>query len=256
MREAAEPRHTIAMPLTASRPGPGEVRVWHALVDDVLGGRDARTRALTFLGPADCARYDRYRLSADRDMFLVGRVMARVLVGAALGVAPMTWTWQEGPRGRPGIASPATPLHFNLAHSAGLVVCALALAQEVGVDVEDLARPTVDPGLVRRCCSPSEAADIEAEGPRSWRNRFLAYWTLKEAYLKARGLGIALPLSDISFSIEGDAPTVTFLGRLAGLDTRWAFHLVRATDRHLLAAATPIADRRPTFVVDRLPALW
>jgi 4'-phosphopantetheinyl transferase len=243
------------MPPDPSRPAPGQVRVWHALASDVLADDHARERALTFLGPAELARARRYRVDADRDMFLVGRVMARLLVGRALDVPPTAWSWHEGPRGRPGIAEPETPLHFNLAHSAGLVVCALAPASEVGVDVEDLRRPSVERGMVRRYCSPAEIADIDAQGA-AWSDRFLVYWTLKEAYLKARGLGIALPLASISFSIDGDAPSVAFLGRLAGLETRWAFDLVRVTDRHLVATAAPMLDRRPTFVIERLSAPW
>ncbi len=133
-------------------------------------------------------------------MFGLGREMARSLVGVALGVPPESWIWREGPHGRPEIAAPDADLHFNLSHSAGVVVCALARGRTIGVDVEDLSRRAPDPAIVTRYCSPAEAEDVCAQGDR-WRDRFLTYWTLKEAYLKARGLGIAVHLSDISFTL-------------------------------------------------------
>ena len=174
-------------------------------------------------------------------MFLLGRVMARDLVGRALGVAPDAWSWREGPHGRPEIAAPDTLLRFNIAHSSGLVACALAHGRDVGVDVEDLKRRPVEPAVVSRYCSPFEAADVEAQGD-AWHDRFLVYWTLKEAYLKARGIGISVHLSDISFSLGPSGVTLAFLDSLAGTDTRWQFALIQPSDQHLLAVAASTTD--------------
>ena len=179
--------------------------------------------------------------------------MARVLVGRALDVGPHAWTWTEGPRGRPQVGDPDTRLRFNLAHSAGLVVCGLAHGRDVGVDVEDLGRRQTDPALVRRYCSPAEADDILERGD-AWPDRFLDYWTLKEAYLKARGLGISVPLADLSFTLGPDGIGLTFLGRLAGTDPRWRFALARPTGRHVVAVAAEAADGvRPDIRLAALP---
>jgi len=223
-----------------SFPPAGGVCVRYAHTSILSGDGAAIGRALEWLQPEERARFDRYRSDADRLMFLLGRVMARDLVGRALGRAPGAWRWREGPHGRPEIAEPDTSLRFNLAHSAGLVACAIADGREVGVDVEDLERPP-DAALVRRCCSPAEVADVEAQG-EAWRDRFLTYWTLKEAYLKARGVGISVPLAEISFSLEVDGVAVAFLDTLSGTDTRWRFELLRPTDRHLLAVAASTPD--------------
>ena len=244
-----EPRHTIPMSSTTSRPAPDEVQVWHAGVESLASDRASTSRALAWLQPDERTRFDRYRFDRDRMMFLLGRVMARSLVGQALDVAPTAWRWREGAHGRPEIDAPGTTTHFNLAHSAGLVACAVARGREVGVDVEDLAREATDAALVRRYCSPEEALDIEGRGAR-WRDRFLEYWTLKEAYLKARGVGISVHLSDISFSIGPEGVRVAFVRSLEGADTRWAFNLLRPTDRHLIAVAAATADGiRPTVTV-------
>lgn len=237
------------MPVATSCPGSAEVHVWHADAAAFGADRTRVARALEWLSADERSRYDRFRHEDDRLMFALGRVMARTLVGRALSVEPASWRWREGEHGRPEIAAPDTLLTFNLAHSAGLVVCALAYGRVVGVDVEDLTRPAPDPLIVRRYCSPVEAEDIEAHGPR-WRDRFLVYWTLKEAYLKALGLGISVSLADISFLIGPDDIRVTFLRSLGGTDTRWAFDLLHPDPSHLIAVASSAADGvRPTLTV-------
>jgi 4'-phosphopantetheinyl transferase len=238
------------MPASARSPAPHEVHAWYASTSG-LGDARRIERAVSWLIPSERDRYGRFRRDEDRHMFLLGRVMARLVVGRAAGVAPTAWQWREGARGRPEIASPATPLRFNIAHSAGLVVCALSMGREVGIDVEGLTRPPLDPALIPRYCAPEEAADIEAQPDGLWQRRFLTYWTLKEAYLKARGLGIALPLTDIAFSLGSDSARVVFRESLAGTDDRWTFCLSQPTGDHLMAIAASSSDGvHPVFTIE------
>jgi 4'-phosphopantetheinyl transferase len=243
------------MPRVPSSVSAAEVAVWYADATAVLRDPARRARALEWLHAAERDRYDRYRFDTDRRMFLLGRVMARTLVGRAVGTAPMAWRWREGPHGRPEIGEPDTPLRFNLAHSAGLVLCALAAEREVGVDVEDLEREPVDRGLVPRYCSPAEAADISRQEGDRWHERFLVYWTLKEAYLKARGLGIAVHLADITFTLGDEGARIGFRASLEGTDARWSFRLFQPTLRHLVAVAVSSADGiEPEISLQPLPS--
>jgi 4'-phosphopantetheinyl transferase len=228
------------------------VTVWHARTDAVFASDAARDRARAWLTPPDAARYARYRHQRDRDMFLLGRIMARTLVGDAIGVDPRTWTWREAPRGRPEIDA---DISFNIAHSAGMVVCAVARVGPVGVDVEHRHRPPVDPRMVRRFFAPAEADDIERHlDAVSRQDQFLKYWTLKEAYLKARGCGIAVHLPDLCFTI---APDAIRLDRLNGFadDREWSFVLEAPDEAHFIAAAAPMAGGAPpAFAVAPFPA--
>jgi 4'-phosphopantetheinyl transferase len=230
------------MPPESSGPAPDEVRVWLADVAAVGADDALRARLIELLEPAERTRFDTYHADVDRYMFLLGRAMARTLVGEAIGVPPTAWQWRDGPHGRPEIGTPSTRVRFNIAHSSGVVACALAHGRDVGVDVEDLERAAFDVRLVRRCCSPREVADVESQPSGRWPSRFLTYWTLKEAYLKARGLGISVPLADISFTLDEPAPRVAFLRSLADSDTRWSFVVRQPTPRHLLAVAASTAD--------------
>jgi len=227
----------------ASRVARGEIGAYVGRTDAFAADARRVERALAWMSDTERDRYARFRHDRDRFMFALGREMARTLVGDALGVAEDAWSWREGPHGRPEIASPPGDLHFNLSHSAGVVVCVLGRGRAFGVDIEDLTRRAPDPSIVARYCSPDEAEDVSAQAG-AWRDRFLTYWTLKEAYLKARGLGIAVPLSDISFSL-GPTPAdarVRFLDSLTGSDDRWMFHLIRVDPHHLAAVAVETAD--------------
>lgn len=227
------------------------VRLWHAHIDEAWADRSRVARAIAWLSPLEQDRYDRFRRDVDRHMFLLGRAMARTLVARALGIGP-DWAWREGPRGRPAIDAPVS---FNIAHSHGLVVCGLSTRGDIGVDVECRHRAAIDRQLVRRFCAPAEVVDIEGRGEDGWRDRFLQHWTLKEAYLKARGLGIAVHLSDLSFAIGPDRIDVAFLGSLSGADPHWHFWLHALDGRHYVAAAVGARDR-PAFALAPFPLDW
>jgi len=159
---------------------------------------------------------------------------------------------------RPEIDLPGIALSFNVAHSGGIVVCAVAREAEVGIDIEDRTRARLDRDLVERYCSPTEVADVVAQPGDGWRDQFLRYWTLKEAYLKARGLGIAVHLSHLAFRLAstGDV-TLEFLDSLAGADPAWAFDLRALGDDHFVAvAASTPQGVRPAFALDPLPPEW
>jgi len=239
-------------------PAPHAICAWHAHIERVWPSTASHERGLAWLAPRERERYGRFRHDADREMFLLGRVMARAVVGRALGQRPHEWPWREGPRGRPEIDLPGIALSFNVAHSGGIVVCAVAREAEVGIDIEDRTRARLDRDLVERYCSPTEVADVVAQPGDGWRDQFLRYWTLKEAYLKARGLGIAVHLSHLAFRLTstGDV-TLEFLDSLAGADPAWAFDLRALGDDHFVAvAASTPQGVRPAFALDPLPPEW
>lgn len=217
------------------------VRVWHTDTADFLR-RDAsaQSRALAMLRPTELDRYHRFRHDADRHMFLIGRVMARAIVADALQVGATEWPWREGLRGRPEVDAANCPISFNVAHSGGVVVCALSWQGPVGVDVEDRGRASLDRGLVARCCDDEESADVDAHGD-AWGDRFLQYWTLKESYLKAVGLGISAHLPDVRFRLSGGVRPA-FQESLAGADAGWTFELRTLAPYHFVAVAAASAD--------------
>jgi 4'-phosphopantetheinyl transferase len=108
---------------------------------------------------------------------------------------------------------------------------------------------------VPRYCSPAEQAAIAAGGDGGWQDRFLELWTLKEAYLKARGLGLVVPLAELSFARTASDIHLDFLGSLAGSDPRWRFVLTSIDTEHYVAvAASTDAHPHPHVTLAPLPA--
>lgn len=225
---------------------------------------DQADRWLPTLPVPEQQRFLRYRRPLDAHQFLIGRLMIRRWLADATGTPAFDWRFSEGDRGRPEIAGPDPQWSFNLSHSGGLVACALARTPArtgppaadagIGVDLEDLDRRPLSPDLIHRFCAPNEVADIERQpGPLQAR-RFLTYWTLKEAYLKARGLGIAVHLADLDFSLDGPHPAIRFRESLAGTRSDWAFELFQPTPRFLLSVAMPLPPgaTRPAIRLDAI----
>ncbi len=118
-------------------------------------------------------------------------------------------TCTAGPRS--SIGPPACPdLRFNISHTDGLIACAVTIGREVGVDVEHVGRRLTH-DVAGRFFAPREVADLRALPDDEQQRVFFDYWTLKEAYIKARGFGLALPLGDFAFKLNPpDAPAITF----------------------------------------------
>ena len=217
---------------------PGEVRV--SFFDaEAHGGLDATMWAqlVGWLQPDERERLNRFKNLESRASFLIGRGMVRRLLADITDVPPPAWRFVEGVRGRPEIGEPATRLRFNLAHSGGMVACVMADDRDVGIDVEHLDRRQLSFDVAARSCAPDEIDDINAEPAEGRQQRFLAYWTLKEAYLKARSLGISVHLPDVSFVLDVERPALVLRGSMADADPRWLMRIVQASSRHLLAVA-------------------
>jgi 4'-phosphopantetheinyl transferase len=169
-------------------------RLWWVRPESV----PARPAARVLLNAEERAQQQRFIPPAKRHEYLVTRILVRTVLGAALGVAPESLQFARNEWGRPALFPPA-PIHFNISHSEGLIVCLLSTAPEVGVDTEPLARAPALLALAPRVFAPQERSDLAALPLEAQAPRALLLWTLKESYLKARGRGLSLPLDGFAF---------------------------------------------------------
>jgi 4'-phosphopantetheinyl transferase len=192
---------------------------------------------LVLLSDDEKGRLTRLRFEPDRAMYLVAHGLLRLTLSRCSGVAPEAWQFRRGSHGRPEIAHPASRLRFSLSHTRGLAACAVVLDREVGVDVEDLSRDPAT-GVAERFFSPLEADDV-LNAPAGTRGiRFLEYWTLKEAYAKARGLGLSLPLNRFSvYNTTGNTWAISFEPPLNDDPARWWLRSFRIGETHQAALA-------------------
>ena len=175
---------------------PGDVIL--ALARPVEAVEPKRSRLLSILSSVERQRFERFRFERDRDLFLVSHALVRISLSKYADVRPEVWRFRAGSHGRPEISEPPSRMRFNLSHTHGLAVCAIMLDHDLGVDVEYLgASAPMEVG--ERFFSPRELADINSVSSDGRVRSFFEYWTLKEAYTKARGVGLSLPLPLFSF---------------------------------------------------------
>jgi 4'-phosphopantetheinyl transferase len=197
-------------------------------------------------------RMQRLRLPRHRHDYLVSHALVRAALSRCADVAPGAWTFRANRHGRPEIGGPvaAAALRFNLSHTDGLVACAVTLGAAVGVDVENSQRPLRLMAVAKRFFHAAEAEDLGALPAERRAVRFFTYWTLKEAYVKARGEGLSLPLQRIRFHLAGAGdPSVSFGEDLRDDPRRWRFVLLRPSTRHVLALA--VESRGEPAIVHR-----
>jgi len=193
--------------LTPTRLGPSrvasnEVHVWSAWLDI---WPETRARLYATLAVDERIRSARYRFPRDRDRFIAAHGVLRELLGRYLQTAPDRIRFVRDRFGKPHLgATYGGRLRFSLSHSAGLALIAIAAESDVGVDVEVLGAHSDYPELARQFFSAAEIAQLSAHPDHRYAEAFLGCWTKKEAYVKARGRGLAIPLSSFTVPLGGD----------------------------------------------------
>ena len=188
-----------------------------------------------FLSTAEQERAERFHFDIDRRRFVIRRGLLRILLGAYLHLPPDQVVYLANAFGKPaldGLALPTTPLasklRFNLSHSAGAALFAFALHQEVGVDIEQVRQDFEFLPIARRFFSPAEQQTLLALPPEQHPQAFFNCWTRKEAYIKAQGQGLSLPLDQFDVSLAPGEPAQLLAARHqgAGPANEWRmFHL-------------------------------
>ena len=220
--------------------GGEEAHVW---TTDPNAGMIQRepARYLEWLSAEERERYGRFRFEKDRRLFLAGQAQIRAVLSLydeEIGAAQ--WRFSTNPYGRPEIANPhrGAALRFNLSHTQGAVVSAVVRTRAIGIDVESLDRDVDMLGIARSSFAPGEFRELAALSGEERRNRFFEYWTLKEAYIKARGKGLSIPLNQFWFKRCGGKIAVQSEG--ADSAEEWQFEQFRPTPRHRAAVAVQV----------------
>ncbi|QFI37284.1 4'-phosphopantetheinyl transferase superfamily protein [Moritella marina ATCC 15381] len=153
------------------------------------------------LSPAETIKQQRFRFEKDRHNALITRAFVRDLLSHYADVLPADWQFVKGEKDKPEIANPPLPLRFNISHTDNLIICAVMLNDDIGCDVENTLRSSNVLSIAKHSFSDSEFNDLLTQPTAQQTSRFFDYWTLKESYIKAWGLGLSIPLKDFSFTL-------------------------------------------------------
>ncbi len=229
------------------------VHVWLCRLEPASIDSLARS-SRAVLSEDECGRADRIRRESQRQMFEVAHALVRQGLSVYADVPETDWSFQRNQWGRPEVAGPARAprFTFSLSHTPGLVACAISVGVECGVDVESVARGGQPLRVARRVLSEREIADLEAQPAETKLERLLEYWTLKEAYLKARGVGMSVAMRDVSFVLgEREIRLVAVDPEATSGPGAWSFTSARPTSSHVLALALGPPDGPSRTVVMR-----
>jgi 4'-phosphopantetheinyl transferase len=201
------------------------VDVWRASVDCstlVLRGLESS------LAGDEKSRAARFFFHRDREHFIAARGILRAILGAYLRCLPAEVDFAYGPHGKPALSSAGSgpSIRFNLSHSHGVAVYAFAQQRDIGVDVEKIRPEVAGEEIAGRFFSVREQAELGALPADQRAEGFFLCWTRKEAYVKARGSGIGIPLDSFDVSLTPGMPE-----RLrSGDSSRWDLRCVQPAD--------------------------
>lgn len=216
-------------------------------------GADALEDDLSLLDAAERTRRDAFAFARDRREFVAAHALLRRMLSRYRDVPAADWRFEAGPFGKPFVPegqAGSPPIAFSLSHTRDLVACAVGEAEEVGVDVEPIDRPRNDVDkLAERYFAAREVDGLRALPEAERRVRFTDLWVLKEAYIKAIGVGLAQPLQSFGFDFAG-AEALRFTPPAGDAADCWRFVLFAVAGRFRLAAAVRLRDAsRPLEIV-------
>lgn len=173
--------------------GENDIHIWMVNPQQVK----ATLGLSSIISSSEQQKISRYRSDNAQHTALITRTFIRLLLSRYENVAPHLWRFDISELGKPEVINTTLPLRFNLSHNNEMIICAICLNKDIGCDIENLSRRISIDAIAKRFFSAQEYSLISAEP-----SRFFEYWTLKEAFVKATGLGISQGLETFSFEIK------------------------------------------------------
>jgi len=234
---------------------PAEIHVWLASYDEIVDEQlHASYREL--LNPEEREQEPRFYFARDRRRYLVTRALVRTILSRYMAIDPRDWVFSTNAYGRPEIANPQVSdagFSFNISHTHSLIVLAVTKQRALGVDVENVLAREAAIDVANRYFAPPEVAALHAAPRQEQHFRFFEYWTFKESYIKARGMGLSLPLDKFSFHYRDDKTVeIAIDPELADEPARWQFWQFQPAPEYLVAVcAERTAAPSPRLTVRR-----
>jgi 4'-phosphopantetheinyl transferase len=216
---------------------PGVAHVWLAHLD----AQDL-SRFFSVLSAEETARAHRFRFESGQRAYTVTRGLLRQLLAGYLKTDPTALRFAYSRYGKPALESPATSLRFNVSHSHGLALLAFQLGGDIGVDVEKFRPNFATQEIADRFFAPEEADALKRLADAERRPAFFRCWTLKEALIKAHGMGFSLPLAQFVVTVGSENPQLLNTYYDPEAAARWKLEHVPVPEGYFGALATEGKD--------------
>lgn len=198
-----------------------EVHIWNVKLDVP---ELTRKKLQLYLSTAEIQRASRFHFVKDQIHFIVARGMLRKILSYYTNKHPYEIEFEYNKYGKPFIEYEINnvPLRFNLSHSHNMAVYAIAIGREVGIDIEFVRDDFSDIEIAERFFSPDEIAALKSLPKHLQKHAFFLCWTRKEAFIKAKGKGLSIPLDQFDVSLVPEQPVKLLKTRYNRLDaSRW-----------------------------------
>lgn len=238
--------------MSTPRLNTGDVHVWQASLDPSAAELQVLEASLS---EDEMSRASRFRAEHDRQLYVVSRGILRAILSSYLNTSPEQVRFVYGREGKPALHDSwsHTRICFNLSHSKQFALYAVAADREVGIDVEWI-QPSINfRQLAERFFTAEETALIRTLSHEEGLALFYSTWTCKEAFLKATGVGLSLPLDRVAVSFTDDQATVAL--SLSSMEnspvdpSRWSLHRLKVPPHFAAALAVEGKPVRPTLLV-------
>lgn len=208
------------------------------------------------LAADEIARADRFHFAKDRNHYLVARGLLRKLLAAYLGIGPTELRFVYAEKGKPSLeASQQGEINFNLAHSKARAIYAFSRGRELGVDLEFIREDLAGEQIAERFFSEREIDQLRTVPAALRKQAFFNCWTRKEAYIKARGEGLSMPLHQFDVSlVPGEDAALLRNHKEPDEVERWKMLSVTVPDDYVAALVVEGHEwRLKSFAVEQLP---
>jgi 4'-phosphopantetheinyl transferase len=236
-------------PIALSR---ADIHLW--LTGDRVDAETA-ARCRNIMNPDEKQREVQFHFEKDRARHVATRALVRTVLSRYEAVDPADWVFSTNAYGRPDVDASMTRGHdlsFNVSHTAGLIVLGVTRDRALGVDVEKLHSVEDMLGLAKYAFAPTEVAELLQLPAERRLDRFFQHWTFKEAYIKARGMGVSIPLQGFGMQLTQDCVAkLDIAPELADRSSRWQFWQIRPSPDHVLAICAERIGQPSTAIVAR-----
>jgi 4'-phosphopantetheinyl transferase len=192
---------TRIIPLSAS-----EIHLWFAFYNEI-NHEPLLSAYRDLLNEAEKEQEPRFYFARDRRRYLVTRALVRTVLSRYAPIQPKEWIFSANAYGRPEIVNVQAKNEcwsFNISHTHRLIVLGMTRDRALGVDVENFSARHATIEIADHYFAPFEVAALSATQPLQQQYRFFEYWTFNESYIKARGMGLSLPLDKFNFHYPDD----------------------------------------------------
>ena len=229
----------------------GAIHIWYLFTNEIHD-LELIDSYFEIISNDEFEKINKYIFDKDRHSCLLTRALIRYVLSRYVNKKPYQWEFSINDYGKPAIKNiPENQLFkFNISHTDGLIALALTTTGDIGIDIENLERNKTknksenkpetkidNISIAKRFFSQKEAVIIKNAAQNTKMELFLDFWTLKEAYIKARGMGLSIPLDKFYFTITDNNIDIGFDSEINDIPENWQFFKLNLDNKYKMSIA-------------------